>query len=224
MLPDVSSEPGALGPVPSSSWGGSCSGSSPGAQEAVGGGGQVGLGIGLKLLSLWVSMATQAPPSLHPFAPLRWSLPLRFRSHSYPMGEGCVGQGNNLSSRPCEKPHSQTLGDGSTAEADRGEKHIHAGALLPGQAAPTAQTVTHQVPLKGGQRKQLSPCPGGHAARAGKWLTAVTLHVSSPRSPLPTVSEAPHPELSRPQFGRRHCCARFGPPLPFVLGKVRDGR
>ena len=69
-------------------------------------------------------------------------------------------------------------------------------ALLLGQALSMTQTVTHQVSLKRGQRKQLSPHPGGHTSRAGKWPTAVTLHVLSPRSRLPTVSEAPDPGLS----------------------------
>lgn len=53
--------------------------------------------------------------------------------------------------------------------------HIHTRKIPPVGLGIAYENVTHQVSLKRGRRKQLSPHLDGHTSQAGKPLTAVTL-------------------------------------------------
>lgn len=78
--------------------------------------------------------------------------------------------------------------------------------------------LTHQVSLKRGQRKQLSPHLHGHTSQASKRLTAETLLGLVPKVTFAYSLRSPQPKLSGVYFCPYYCCfcVCFWPTLSFM--------
>lgn len=122
------------------------------------------------------------------------------------MEEEFVNRRNNLSFCSCDKPYFQTLNEVSEAEADTSKREKHTHKIPPVGLDTTYETVTHQVSLKRGQRKQLSPHLDGHTSQAGKRLTAEMLLGLVPKATFAYSLRSPHPKLSGFYFCLCCCC------------------
>lgn len=138
---------------------------------------------------------TSTLPSCHPCKPPSTvsSPKLFFPRHFHQNEEGFIGQRNHLSFCSCEEPYFQTFSELSSAEAERREQHTRAESLPAGLSITYETAVTHQVSLKRGKRKQLSPYLDGHSSQAGKELSALMLPCPVPQGHLCRWCQSPTP-------------------------------